>query len=101
MSSINRRYELSKEGDKDLEEIFDYTESQYDFDQAVEYLLEFEITFELLIENPEIGRMRDEIKQGLRSFPKLSHVVFYRILKGGIRIVRVLHESRDLPQFFP
>lgn len=28
-----------------------------------------------------------------------SHIIFYRICTDHIRIVRVLHGSRDLPQF--
>jgi len=46
-----------------------------------------------------MGRTRNEIKKELRIFPKASHVVFYRILKDTIRIVRVLHGSKDLPSF--
>ncbi len=99
MSNSIRFYELSKQADIDLEEIFDYTEKEFDFDQAVEYLIDFEELFNHLIINPELGKKRDEIVPGLRSFPIAKHVVFYRLLKDRIRIVRVLHGSRDIPNF--
>jgi toxin ParE1/3/4 len=99
MSNSNRFYELSDQADQDIEEIFDYTEINFGFDQAVEYLSKLEGVLHQLVENPEIGRTRNEIKVGLRSFPKSSHVIFYRILNNRIRIVRILHGSKDLPNF--
>jgi len=97
MPSTKRFYELSEQADNDLEEIFNYTENEFNFDRAGEYLMEFEELFNYLIITPELGKKRDEIVPGLRSFPKANHVVFYRILKDRTRIVRVLHGSRDLP----
>lgn len=93
-------YILSEIADKDLEDIFDYTMDEFGFDQAEKYLLEIENVFQLLIINPESGKKRDEIKQGLYSFLKDNHIIFYRILDNHIRIVRVLHGSRDIPKYF-
>ncbi|MFL9835757.1 type II toxin-antitoxin system RelE/ParE family toxin [Chryseobacterium terrae] len=93
-------YILSEIADKDLEDIFDYTFDEFGFDQAEKYLLEIEEIFQALIKNPELGKARNEIKQGLYSFPKDNHVIFYRILGDYIRIVRVLHGSRDTPKYF-
>ena len=92
-------YELSAEADNDLEEIFDYTDHEFGIDQAIKYLSAFDDTFEQLLKNPQIGRERKEIRDGLRSTIKYMHVVFYRILEDRIRIVRILHGSRDLPKF--
>jgi len=93
-------YILSESADKDLEDIFDYTEVQFGFDQAEKYLIEIENVFQNLVKNPESGRKRDEIKEGLYSFPKDNHIIFYRNLDSQIRIVRVLHGSRDIPKYF-
>ena len=92
-------YELSPESDNDLDGIFDYTAREFGIDKAVQYVSDFDDIFEQLVKNPEIGRERKEIRRGLRSIVKESHVVFYRVLKDRIRIVRILHGSRDLPQF--
>ena len=93
-------YILSEIADKDLEDIFDYTFDEFGFEQAEKYLLEIEEIFQNLIANPQIGKKRDEIKQGLYSFPKDNHIIFYRILDNHIRIVRVLHGSRDISKYF-
>lgn len=95
-----KTYILSEIADKDLEDIFDYTLNEFGFNQAETYLLEIEEIFQNLFLNPRLGKKRDEIKKGLYSFPKDNHVIFYRILDHHIRIVRVLHGSRDIPKFF-
>lgn len=98
--TAKRGYQLSTAADYDLEEIFDYTLGEFGLDQAIKYVSEFESLFEQLVKNPEIGKARNEIKLGLKSFPKASHIVFYRILQDHIWIVRILHGSRDILKFF-
>lgn len=93
-------YVLSDEADNDLNDIFDYTEQEYGFDQAILYLTAFETLFKRLVSNLEIGRQRDEIKPGLYSLTEQQHVVFYRIFKKQIRIIRVLHGRKDIPKTF-
>jgi len=92
-------YLLSEEADRDIDSLFDRTELSFGFDQAVSYLTDIDAVFQLLVKNPHIGRERNEIKFGLRSFPISAHVIFYRILDNHIRIVRVLDGGRDLPNF--
>lgn len=91
---------LSEIADADLEDIFDYTVNEIGFEQAVKYLTEIEEIFLHLLINPESGRKRNEIKEDLYSFPKDNHIIFYRILDDHIRIVRVLHGSKDIPNHF-
>ncbi len=93
-------YELSSEADQDIDEIFDYTAHEFGTDQAVAYVTAFEGVFGQLLESPQIGRDRKEIREGLRSVIKDKHIVFYRILKDRLRIIRILHGSRDLPKQF-
>jgi|SRR5690606_16010055 len=99
MANSHMAYELSLEADKDLEDIFDYTVEKFGFDQAIMYVSSFEDTFESLCSNPKSGRERPEIREELRSIVKESHVVFYRILRSKIRIIRVLHSSRDVIKY--
>lgn len=92
-------YELSLEADNDLQEIYDYTEDKFGSSQAVKYLTDLDEMFNTLCTQPNTGRLRNEIREGLRSFSYVSHIVFYRIIENRIRIVRVLHASRDIPKF--
>jgi toxin ParE1/3/4 len=93
-------YVLSREADNDLEEIFDYTFEEFGFNQAVKYLEEIDNVFAKIVKTPQIGRIRNEVKKDLYSFPIGSHVVFYRIQIDHIRILRVLHGAKDLPKSF-
>jgi toxin ParE1/3/4 len=92
-------YQLSQEADNDLQEIYDYTAANFGADQAIKYLIGLDDLFHAVCAQPHTGRMRDEIRKGVRSSSYFSHIVFYRVLERHIRIVRVLHASRDIPKF--
>ena len=93
-------YELSEEADFDLDEIFDYTEKEHGFNQAVIYLTNLDAIFQSLVANPHIGRARNEIKKELYSIDEQEHIIFYRIIDSYIRVVRVLHGRKDIPKLF-
>jgi toxin ParE1/3/4 len=100
MDAQINRYELSAPADRDLGEIYDYTEFEYGKQQAVTYLKMLEETFRILADRPAMGRRRNEIRDGLRSVICQQHVIFYAVRAAGIRIVRVLHGNRDIPKHF-
>jgi toxin ParE1/3/4 len=50
----------------------------------------------LIAESPYIGREREELAPGIRSFPAGRYLIFYSPIAGGMEIVRVLHGSRDV-----
>ena len=49
---------------------------------------------------PMMGRARDELVEGVRSFAFGRYVVFYQPLPDGIDVVRVLHGRRDIDANF-
>jgi toxin ParE1/3/4 len=49
---------------------------------------------------PNLGRSRDELSAGLRSWPVGAHLIYYRPEAGGILTVRVLHGARDAAALF-
>ena len=64
---------------------------------ADESLDSIQATVSLLANQPEMGRGRPELADGLRSFPtRTPHIVFYVPDKDGLLIVRVLHHARDI-----
>jgi toxin ParE1/3/4 len=90
---------ISNFADSDLDEIFDYTETEHGFNQAVKYLSDLDSLFERLVKNPNLGRERKEIKNDIFSIVEQEHVVYYEIRKDYILIVRVLHGKREIPKF--
>jgi toxin ParE1/3/4 len=103
-----RRVDTTPEATQDLVEIAHHTAlSQDSLEAARDFVWMLQETFLLLAENPDLGCRRDEITgagkssmNSLRSFPVNKYVVFYRPTADGVRILRVLYASRDLPFLF-
>ncbi|WP_082864246.1 type II toxin-antitoxin system RelE/ParE family toxin [Polaribacter atrinae] len=62
------------------------------------YLSNIEDLFFKLCKQPNLGRLRNDIKENLYSFPIQKHLVFYTIDINKLIIIRVLHGSRDMPK---
>ncbi|MBD2430113.1 MULTISPECIES: type II toxin-antitoxin system RelE/ParE family toxin [Fischerella] len=93
------RYRLSQQAEQDLEDIWIYL-AQHDElagDKQIAQLLD---RLPMLAQFPDMGRKRDDLLQGLRSFPVKPYIVFYTKITDGIEIVRVLHQSRDIENYF-
>lgn len=90
---------LSNDADADLDEIFDYTEAEHGFNQAVKYLSDLDNLFEQLVKNPNLGKERKEIRKSIYSIVEQEHIIFYEIREEYVLIARVLHGRRDIPKF--
>jgi toxin ParE1/3/4 len=69
-------------------------------DQADAFIDLIDQKFELLAQQSGLGRRREELAEGLRSFPVGRYVIFYLAIDGGVQIVRVLHGARDIEVAF-
>ena len=83
----------------DLADIWDYIAEDNE-SRADAFIDNIDQKFHVLAEQPAIGRPRDELAEGLRSFPIGQYVIFYHPVPGGVEIVRVLHGARDLDAIF-
>jgi toxin ParE1/3/4 len=54
----------------------------------------------ILSQFPESGRRRDDLMLGMRSFPAVEFVIFYRIVDDSIQIIRVVNGRRDIEAIF-
>ncbi|MEI6082843.1 MAG: type II toxin-antitoxin system RelE/ParE family toxin [Verrucomicrobiota bacterium] len=89
------RLRVTLQAEIDLAELADRIAN--DDPQAALSILELiEQKSRLLCDYPELGRQRDELASGLRSFPANSYVIFYRIAADELQIIRVLHGARDV-----
>jgi toxin ParE1/3/4 len=48
----------------------------------------------------QIGRPRDELAPGLRSYPFKRYMIFFRYVGATIEIVNILEGHRDIAAFF-
>ncbi len=86
---------LAQQAKDDLIEIWLYiaADSPSAADIFIDYLYE---QAKKLCSNSELGRKRDELIAGIRSLPVKKYLIFYRINKDNIEIVRVLSGYRDI-----
>jgi toxin ParE1/3/4 len=87
------------QAEADLDEIFDYL-AEYSLERAVTFLWDLNRTMENLAVNPFMGRKRDELLPGLRSFLHEKYVIFYFPASNGIDVIRILHGARDIEKIF-
>jgi toxin ParE1/3/4 len=57
-------------------------------------------TIQVLGRQPGSGRPREELAAGIRSFPYGRYVVFYRVVREEVEVVRVLHGARGVENIF-
>lgn len=83
----------------DLAEIWDYIADD-SIQQADAFIDRIDAAFHALADQPMMGRARDELLPGLRSFPIGRYVIFCEPLPDGVAIARVLHGARDIDAGF-
>lgn len=91
---------LSHEALDDLSSIQQYTYEMFGENQLHQYEKMLMNTFQLMQENPEIGRIHHKrFDDSLRAIVSGQHTIFYRIKTNTIRVVRILHQRMDIKGF--
>ena len=93
---MSAAYALRELAVADLEAIWVYTVEQWGIEQAERYLQGLFDCFGELAVNPMLGRERDDVKAGYRSFPHGRHMVFYLMASGSIEVIGIVHQSADV-----
>ncbi|MBB5518645.1 type II toxin-antitoxin system RelE/ParE family toxin [Amphiplicatus metriothermophilus] len=89
------RYVFSAQARADLDSVLSYTLEGWGARQAKTYLDALETRLQALAKTPSMGRARPDLAEGVLSFPSGSHVIYYKQIRGGIAVVRILHGRRD------
>ena len=101
---MSGRHEVTEQADQDLFDISLYLARMGSIEPAERFIDAINSKFALLADNPGMnpgmGRAREELSPGVRSFPEGKYVIFYRAASDGILILRVLHGSRDIDSLF-
>jgi toxin ParE1/3/4 len=86
-------YRLTRQAQSDIKAIYHYTVEYFGEGQAQEYLEGLDYSFDLLTDNPKIGRAIDGKR---RRYVYREHLVYYRIIKEDIIITRI-RNARQKP----
>ncbi|OWY66762.1 plasmid stabilization protein [cyanobacterium TDX16] len=97
MSNVCR---ITAPASRDIESIIDDVADNSGFDVAERILERINQKCITLANFPNMGRRRDELAPGLRSFPVDAYLIFYRLVENGIEVERVVSGYRDLDTLF-
>jgi toxin ParE1/3/4 len=89
-------YTIRKLVETDLENIWLYTNEEWGVEQADKYIRLLVSRFTWILENPLLGKKRDDVKPGYYCFPEGMHLIFYMITTTGIDVIGIPHQSMDI-----
>ena len=89
------RYQVMRAAERDIEKIISYTDENFGEGQTQEYLAGLYYSFDLLTDNPKMGRVFDSAR---RYYIYRSHYVYYRIDGDLLKILRIRHTSLKMPE---
>ena len=85
----------SHAADEDLLAIADYGSGKWGIEAALTFIDAFKNAFALLGRYPDIGRPRDELGSGVRSWLHRGYVIYYLHIGDDVVIGRILHGAAD------
>ncbi len=88
-------YKLSRKAEIDLAELYEFGVYKFGLPQAQKYFLGMHGVFQVLGENPNLGRDASEFIENLKRFTYESHTIFYLQTANGLFILRVLSQRMD------
>lgn len=91
-------FTVSKAASRDIRSIARYTQDRWGKDQRRCYLDGLNQKFELLAERPTLTTERKDFSPPVRIHHHEKHLIVYMTTDNGILIVRVLHQSQDVPE---
>ncbi|MCO5731099.1 type II toxin-antitoxin system RelE/ParE family toxin [Rhizobium sp. SSA_523] len=92
-------FRLTPAAEADLDEIWRYTMRTWSAERADRYSDDFFDAFDLLVQNPNLGRKAEGFGERYRRLFVGHHLVFYLVERSGdVLVVRILHERSDIPR---
>lgn len=99
MSARKRRIVYSDDARTELSNILLYTEDQWGKSQRATYRRLILDTLRRLAQSPSLGRSRDDLSVGMRSYPVGSHVLNYWERDGVLTVAHILYARRDASKY--
>ena len=87
---------LQQRAKQDLQEIWGYSFRTWGMRQADQYYDTLIDGIEQLIDHPEMGLSREDLRRGYRQLQIHRHLVFYRLTPTRIQVIRVLGVQMDV-----
>lgn len=79
----------------DLFDLWNFGIERFGEARADQFIFDLYAALDLLADNPEMAQRSDDIRHGTRRLVIGPYVALYLIEERAIKVVRVLHTSRD------
>jgi toxin ParE1/3/4 len=89
-------YKFSSKAQSDLINIWEFTLENWSIDQADRYYNLIIDKVKDICKKPDLGRSYNHVRQNYWGVNVKSHIVFYKIGKEEIEVIRILHQRMDL-----
>lgn len=96
----DRNLRFSYDAEDDLIDILEYTIQTWNEDRAESYRTIIYRACRELAEFPSLGRRRDDLGEGVRTYVVGQHVIIYRVSETELIVSRIIHVRRDIDQAF-
>src|SRR5271157_5247608 len=90
-----RRFRVSHDAQRDLEEVFLYWAERAGpgiADRVIDAIVE---RFWVLGQYPDSGRPCDDIAPGVKCFPAGKYLIYYRKIRRGVEIAHIFYATRS------
>lgn len=87
---------LPATAENDLEKIWLYTLAEWGGNQAQQYISFIEQGLHLPLDNPHLGKLRPDIKEGYRALQVEKHLIFYLVSDMYIDVLAIPHICMDV-----
>lgn len=98
MKSPRKKFHTAAKADRDIIGIYKTGVRDFGYSNADSYLAGLYKRFDLIAENPQVGRPAVALNKRFRRYEYQSHVIFYTVKAKSVFIVRILHERMDPSQ---
>ncbi len=93
---MQNKYKLSIKACAEIKKIFRYSFQQLGENQAVKYKASLDKCFQLLVDNPNMGRECSDIREGHFRHEHESHIIFYTQRSNDLFITTIFHDRMDI-----
>ena len=94
------KFKLSVKARIEIKKIFRYSFQQFGEKQAVKYKTGLDECFQLLADNPNMGRECNDIRDGYFRHEHEHHIIFYRQRLNDIFITTIIRDRMNIKNIF-
>ena len=91
---------LSRRSKVDLLQIWNYLAENASLETADRIVRFLYDRCDFLAKTPGLGQLQPSLGDGIRTFSARKYVIFFERQSDGIRVLRIVHGSRDWEQLF-